>query len=155
MFRSIEFIFLLFVLINCVDKISSTNLNGIFTVDFCECSSKKENCEPLGPFLFDQNQTKLTIKFGPTQIGNGLITKKGLDINMNQTHCKGSWNIETHIAELQCEHHDGIICATNLRCVVGACLTNQTLNSFSSSAPSSNIFFYSTLTLFFVFLFIK
>ena len=139
MFRSLDFV-LFIVFCHLFDDVSAANLNGIYTVDSCECSSAKETCEPTGPFLFDQNKTKLTIKFGPTQIGSGLLSSKGLDITLNQTHCKGSWNIETHVAELKCEHHDGILCATNLRCIVGACLTNETLISLSSSSATTRFF---------------
>jgi hypothetical protein len=113
--------------------ISSQNLNGIFLIDSCKCNSSVETCEPNGPFIFNQKRSTLAIKYGSTQVGVGTLGKNQLDLFLNQNRCKGSWNGKSHLAELKCQHQGGILCATNLRCISGACLDDTSITI--SSAP--------------------
>ena len=124
-----------------LQSISTENLNGIFLIDSCQCNSSTETCEPNGPFMFDQQRSTISIKYGTTQIGVGTLGNNQVDIYLNQNRCKGLWNKETHIAELQCLHQNGIICTTNIRCISGSCLDNTITISSSSSSIRLTISF--------------
>jgi hypothetical protein len=112
-----------------LERISSENLNGIFLIDSCKCNSSTETCEPNGPFLFNQKRSTLSVKYGSSQVGVGTLGNNQVDLYLNQNRCKGSWNVKNRIAELKCQHHDGIICTTNLRCILGSCLNDTAISS--------------------------
>ncbi|CAM4896339.1 unnamed protein product [Rotaria socialis] len=84
--------------------ISSQNLNGIFLIHECECSSSKETCEPNGPFILNQKRSTLTVKYGSLQIGVGTLGNNQVDLYLNQNRCKGLWDGKNHIADLKCQH---------------------------------------------------
>jgi len=134
--------FLLYLIF--LQRIFSENLNGIFLIDSCKCnSSKKETtCEPKGPFILNQNQSKLSIKYGSTQIGVGTLGNNQIDLYLNQNHCKGFWNSTNHLAELKCQHQNEIICTTNLRCILGSCLNDTTIIISSASIISTISFLF-------------
>jgi hypothetical protein len=134
-------------------RISSENLNGIFIVDSCECNSPNEKCEPNGPFIFDQQRSTVAVRYGSTQVGVGTLGNNRLDLYLNQNRCKGLWNRKNRLAELKCQHQDGIVCATNLRCVAGACLDDTPINV--SSATITNISVGSILSLLLILIFEK
>lgn len=126
MFQSIIILVLSFIFV------SSENLNGIFVIDSCECSSPNEKCEPNGPFIFDQQRSSVAVRYGAVQVGVGTLGSNRLDLYLNQNRCKGVWNGKSRLAELKCQHPGGSVCATKLRCVSGLCLED------SSSLPSSS-----------------
>ena len=118
---------------------SSENINGIFTVDSCECTSPKETCEPNGPFIVHQQKSSIVIRYGSSQVGTGILGKNRMDLNFNQNRCKGVWNGQTHLLELKCQRQGGIVCSTNLRCLSGLCLTDTSSLTLSSSSTSFKI----------------
>lgn len=118
--------------------VTHADLNGIFVLDSCECNSSNEKCEPNGPFIFDQQRSTVAVRYGATQVGVGTLGSNRLDLYLNQNRCKGFYNSKSRLADLKCQHKDGIICTTKLRCVSGSCL-NDTSNVFSSSSSSANM----------------
>jgi hypothetical protein len=132
MFRSIV------ILLGCSILLTNANLNGIFVIDSCECDSPNEKCESNGPFIFDQQRSTVAVRYGATQVGVGTLGNNRLDLYLNQNRCKGLWNGKSHLAELKCQHKDGIICSTKLRCVSGSCL-DDTTTIINSSATQKTI----------------
>ena len=135
MFRSIVIVIFSSILVVC-----HADLNGIFVLDSCECSSSNEKCEPNGPFIFDQQRSTVAVRFGATQVGVGTLGSNRLDLYLNQNRCKGFYNSKNRLADLKCQHKDGVVCTTKLRCVSGSCL-NDTSMIFSSSSASTNTLF--------------
>jgi len=123
-----------------IQTISSENLNGIFIIDCCKCNSSTETCEPNGPFIFNQERSTLSVKYGPTQVGVGTLEHNQVDLYLNQNRCNGLWNRKNHVAELKCQHQGGSICTTNLRCISGLCLNNTTTTISSASITSTMSF---------------
>jgi len=128
MFHSIFTFILCFIFLRII---SSENLNGIFLIDSCKCNSSIETCEPNGPFIFNQQRSTLSVKYGSIQVGVGTLGNNQVDLYLNQNRCKGPWNGKNHVAELKCQHQGGIICTTNVRCISGSCLDDITISSAS------------------------
>ena len=129
--------------------ISSQNLNGIFLIDSCECNSSSKTCELNGPFTLNQTHSKLAVKYGSKQIGVGTLGDNQLDLYLNQNHCKGSWNGKNHLAELECQHEDDIICVENLRCISGSCL-DATSIIISSASITTTLSFLLIISILFM-----
>ena len=145
MFRS------LIVLLFFVSIVRSTDLNGIYVLDLCECSSSKEQCEPKGPFIFDQQRSSLAVRYGSIQIGVGTIDNDNhLDLYLNKNRCKGIWNGKNRLAEFKCQQQSGAICATKLRCVSGACLEARTGQGVSSGGRTLVPSLVSLILFFFI-----
>jgi hypothetical protein len=121
------------ILLGSLIIVSNGNLNGIFVIDSCECDSPNEKCESNGPFIFDQQRSTVAVRYGAVQVGVGTLGSNRLDLYLNQNRCKGLWNGKSHLAELKCQHKDGIICATKLRCVSGSCLDDTSTTSSSAT----------------------
>jgi hypothetical protein len=83
--------------------------------------------------MFNQKRSTISVKYGSAQVGVGTSGNNQVDLYLNQNRCKGIWNGKNHVAELKCQHQNGIICATNLRCISGACLDDTTITISSSS----------------------
>ena len=126
-------VFCLLITLSIVAHISSENLNGIYVIDGCECTSPTETCEPNGPLIVDQQKASFAVRFGATQVGVGTSRNNRLDLFLNKNRCKGLWNEKHHVADLKCQHSDGVVCATRLRCVSGSCLENRASLIISSS----------------------
>ncbi|CAF0859204.1 unnamed protein product [Adineta steineri] len=128
-----------------ITQISSENLNGIYVIDSCECSSPTEKCEPKGPFILDQQRTSFAVRYGAVQVGVGTSGNNRLDLYLNKNRCKGSWNGKSRLADLKCQHENGIICSTKLRCVSGACLDDKS-NIVASSSMTITTSILSLIT---------
>lgn len=145
MFRSLSLVLLLLV----ISLVFSADLNGIYVLDLCECSSSKEQCEPKGPFIFDQQRSSLAVRYGSIQIGVGTIdTDNRLDLYLNKNRCKGIWNPKNRLAEFKCQQQSGAVCATKLRCVSGTCLETRLINDVPSRAGKLVLSLFSLILLF-------
>ena len=142
MFHSIV---ILVLSLTIVTQISSANLNGIYVIESCDCNSADEKCEPNGPLIFDQQRSTIAVRYGSVQVGVGTLGNNRLDLYLNQNRCKGLWNEKSRLAELNCQHHDGIVCATKLRCVSGSCLDATSITA-SSAVTTTNIFVVSIIS---------
>ncbi len=120
--------------------VSSENLNGIFVIDSCECNSSNENCEPNGPFIFDQQRTSIAVRYGAVQVGVGTLGNNRLDLYLNKSRCKGLWNGKNRLAEFKCQHQDGNVCLIKFRCVSGSCLNDDKSMTDSSATKTTIIF---------------
>lgn len=127
----------------CLNWVSSENLNGIFTVELCQCSAPTEKCEPSGPFILNHKKSSISLNFGPSQVGDGTYVNRRFDLTLNQHHCNGSWNEETHSLQLKCDHSKKVSCLTTLRCLSGSCLENGTTAFINTaSARTTTIDYY-------------
>lgn len=140
------------ILLGSLIIVSNANLNGIFVIDSCECDSPNEKCESNGPFIFDQQRSTVAVRYGAVQVGVGTLGSNRLDLYLNQNRCKGLWNGKSHLAELKCQHKDGIICATKLRCVSGSCLDDTSTTS-SSATRKTMIFLVPLISSLFMLLY--
>jgi hypothetical protein len=140
------------ILLGSLILVSNANLNGIFVIDSCECDSPNEKCESNGPFIFDQQRSTIAVRYGAVQVGVGTLGNNRLDLYLNQNRCKGLWNGKTRLAELKCQHKDGIVCATKLRCVSGSCL-EDTSSTSSSATKKTMIFLVSFISSLFMLLY--
>lgn len=135
--------FLLFITLTIFSSISGENLNGIYVIDACECTSPTEKCEPNGPFILDQQKSSFAVRFGVTQVGVGTTGNNRMDLFLNQNRCKGLWNHKNRVADLKCQHPHGVVCATRLRCVSGSCLEERMAPSVSSATLTTTVCFVS------------
>ena len=140
----------LLVCLALVSTVFSENLNGIFNIESCQCSSPTETCEPNGPFIFNHEKSTIAVKFGSIQVGVGTIGNNRLDLYLNQNRCKGLWNTKSHVAELKCQHQAGIICTTHIRCISGPCLNDTSISIVSAATTTTtatSCFLFSMSTL--------
>ncbi|UJR08112.1 hypothetical protein I4U23_012389 [Adineta vaga] len=144
-------IFLLLITLTIISQISSENLNGIYVIDACDCTSPTEKCEPNGPLILDQQKSSFAVRYGATQVGVGTSGNNRLDLFLNKNRCKGLWNGKNHVADLKCQHQDGVVCATRLRCVSGSCLEDKA-SLVISSATMTTTTTISVISLIFSFL---
>ena len=129
------------IILTILSSISGENLNGIYIIDACECTSPTEKCEPNGPFILDQQKSSFAVRFGVTQVGVGTTGNNRLDLFLNQNRCKGLWNSKSRVADLKCQHPRGVVCATRLRCVSGSCLQEKMSPSASSATLTTTVRF--------------
>ncbi|CAF2640371.1 unnamed protein product [Rotaria sp. Silwood2] len=133
---------LLILSVTYLQTITSQNLNGVFIIDSCQCNSTTETCEPSGPFIINQKRSKLSVKFGSSQIGSGILGNNQLDLYLNQNSCKGLWNERNHFADLRCQHQCGVICTAKLRCISGLCLDDTSIVTQSASIKTRISFLF-------------